>query len=181
MSAELKKRRKSSNPKDPPASIHFHVPAFEVGSYGQDKNQDRKYFGLIEGITGGDCESVVCAATCSSCVECHIVSSISQSVTRSQLVPLLVAEMDMGILPLRGRMLELPGEAMPGGWEAKVVSSESGQLQSLRISLRHHSASSIPLETQKIEDKIVSILNPRKNRTKALGEQGVLGESECEN
>lgn len=33
--------------------VIFTVPAFETGRYGEDKYQERKYMGLIEGVGGG--------------------------------------------------------------------------------------------------------------------------------
>ncbi len=59
-------------------------------------------------------------------------------------------------LPHRGRMMELPGSIMPGKWEAIVANDDDapsseedargggddGGLRSLRISLRHVSATS---------------------------------------
>ena len=33
--------------------VIFNVPEFEMGRYGEDKYQERKYLGLIEGVGGG--------------------------------------------------------------------------------------------------------------------------------
>ena len=33
--------------------VIFSVPDFEAGRYGEDKYQERKYMGLIEGVGGG--------------------------------------------------------------------------------------------------------------------------------
>lgn len=33
--------------------VHFVVPMLEAGRYGEDKYQERKYLGLIEGVGGG--------------------------------------------------------------------------------------------------------------------------------
>ena len=44
-------RKKPCLDKNP--CVIFTVPAFETGRYGEDKYQERKYMGLIEGVGGG--------------------------------------------------------------------------------------------------------------------------------
>ena len=43
--------KKSCIEKNP--CVIFSVPDFETGRYGEDKYQERKYMGLIEGVGGG--------------------------------------------------------------------------------------------------------------------------------
>eukprot|EP00804_Cyclotella_cryptica_P000126 CCRYP_019699-RA/>CCRYP_019699-RA protein AED:0.37 eAED:0.37 QI:56/1/1/1/1/1/2/330/309 len=130
-------------------TVHFKVPAFEAGRYGEDKYHERKYLGLIEGVGGG------------------------------------IEEKDADSdIPHRGRLLELPGEVMAGAWKARVLRDTSTEsLHSLRISLRHDSASYSSLENYLYNEGgevSVSVINPLKNRVKSFIAQGILDDDEID-
>jgi len=100
-------------------------------------------------------------------------------------------------------MMELPGSAMPGKWEAIVVNDDDapsreedarregddGGLRSLRISLRHNSAPSSPLEsyyhggrggTPAPGGTIVSLVDPSADRVSSFVKQGIFTDDEID-
>ncbi len=106
-------------------------------------------------------------------------------------------------LPHRGRMMELPGSVMPGKWEAIVVNDDDapsreedarregddGGLRSLRISLRHNSAPSSPLEsyyhggrggTAAPGGTIVYLVDPSADRVSSFVKQGIFTDDEID-
>ena len=107
-------------------------------------------------------------------------------------------------LPHRGRMMELPGSIMPGKWEAIVVNDDDapsreedarggddGGLRSLRISLRHNSATSSPLESHyrgggggggnvALRGTIVSLVDPSADRVSSFVKQGIFTDDEID-
>jgi len=146
----------SSSKKRPRTSIQFSVPSF-----GQEEEgggyQDQVHWGLIEGMGGGEEES------------------------------------DNNSLPHRGRILEIPGVVMSGKWETNLLydkveedEKDEGELNSLRLSLRHNTASSCSLETYYTgkEDSpnglTVSLLDTSSNRVDDFVKQGVLSEDEVD-
>jgi len=101
-------------------------------------------------------------------------------------------ESDNSSLPHRGRILEIPGVVMSGKWETNLLydnmeeGEEDGELDSLRLSLRHNTASSCSLETYYTgkEDSpnglTVSLLDTSSNRVDDFVKQGVLSEDEVD-
>ena len=132
---------------------------FSVPSFDQEEGggyQDQVHWGLIEGMGGGEEES------------------------------------ENSSLPHRGRILEIPGVVMSGKWETNLLydnvgeEDEDGELNSLRLSLRHNTASSCSLETYYTgkEDSpnglTVSLLDTSSNRVDDFVKQGVLSEDEVD-
>jgi len=147
----------SSSKKRPRTSIQFSVPSF-----GQEEEgggyQDQVHWGLIEGMGGGEEE-----------------------------------ECDNNSLPHRGRILEIPGVVMSGKWETNLLydnveedEKDEGELNSLRLSLRHNTASSCSLETyytgkeESPNGLTVSLLDTSSNRVDDFVKQGVLSEDEAD-
>ena len=108
-------------------------------------------------------------------------------------------------LPHRGRVMELPGSIMPGKWEAIVANDDDapsreedargggddGGLRSLRISLRHVSATSSPLESHyrggggggnaaPPRGTIVSLVDPSADRVSSFVKQGIFTDDEID-
>lgn len=94
-------------------------------------------------------------------------------------------------LPHRGRLVELPGSVMPGQWTAILLKDASSKeygnarLASLRITLRHHSASAFsPLENYHAGEEAapdghtVSLADPSINRVASFARQGAFTEDE---
>lgn len=80
--------------------------------------------------------------------------------------------------------MELPGEIMFGDWNAQVLQDTSTEgLQSVRIALRHNSASYSSLEDylHKEDGQVsVSMINPLKNRVKSFIDQNILDDAEID-
>ena len=93
-------------------------------------------------------------------------------------------------VPRRGRLLELPGGAAPGRWDAVLRPAggpggfppHSAAGGDFRISLRHESAASAgPLEAEAGEDGgvLVSAVRPAIHRASHFGRQGVISPEEA--
>ena len=92
-------------------------------------------------------------------------------------------------VPRRGRLVELPGDAKPGRWDAVLLptSSPGGPSSSsvgdFRISLRHESASSMgPLEREDdgADGVYISAVRPAVHRSSHLERQGVISPEEAD-
>jgi hypothetical protein len=81
--------------------------------------------------------------------------------------------------PSRGRLLEMPGELMPGTWKAQVLDDETEGCSYKRISLRHENVEYSSLEARLQEDN-VSIVNPHKNRVTSFIDQEILYDEEID-
>jgi hypothetical protein len=172
--SESKKQRTSKEKVNP--CVIFTVPEFEAGRRGEDKYQERKYLGLIEGVGGG-------IGTC-------ILSLLFTTEPMMEIILICECilfndfqteeEDNKDGLPHRGRLMELPGEIMPGAWKAQVVHDTTNDTPYQRISLRHHSAMDSSLETHlHNEDQVsVSVINPTKNRLKSFIDQGIFADDE---
>jgi hypothetical protein len=97
------------------------------------------------------------------------------------LLTLFTEEKNDDDIPHRGRLLELPGEIMPGAWKAQLLHDNIDGIQSIRISLRHCTAMySSLLDQLHRNDGNIFIMNPSKNRVKSFIDQGVLTDDEIE-
>lgn len=83
-------------------------------------------------------------------------------------------------IPHRGRLIELPGELMPGDWKAQVLFDGSDDSMNQRISLRHEGANNSSLEAylRQIDSAPLSVINPIKNRVRCFIDQGILDDDE---
>lgn len=151
--------------------VIFTIPQYELGRYGEDRYQERKYLGLIEGIGGGAGEFILRSY--------HKYLFIPSSHCLSYLIT-IEEDIEGTDIPHRGRLLELPGELMPGAWKAQVLDEDSNGCSHKRISLRHHGAmySSLEDHLYKEDEVPVVVINPLKYRVKSFIDQGVLLDEE---
>jgi hypothetical protein len=84
-----------------------------------------------------------------------------------------------GETPNRGRLLEMPGELMPGTWKAQVLDDAIDGISYKRISLRHENVEYFSLEARIHEDN-VSIITPQKNRVNSFIDQEILYDEEID-
>ncbi|KAL9182263.1 hypothetical protein ACHAXT_012915 [Thalassiosira profunda] len=139
-------------------AVQFFVPAFdqdEGGAY-----QDRKHFGLIEGMGGG-----------------------VEEVEKGGALPHRgrIVELPGSVMPGKWEALVLDDDASPAD-----ASANGGALSALRISLRHNHAPSTPLEDFYASRKahpngnVVSLFDPSINRVLSFVKQGVFRDEEEE-